>query len=106
MGRRRTQRADNTLRQVLLKDHREKFGPTGRWHIPGRVSEYEQVLVAGEAIVIDLGTLLCALLHAGLPADDYAFGGQHWGKQFLLDEDGALSEWTEAEADQVVAGPS
>ena len=79
MGRRRTQRADNTLRQVLLKDHRNKFGPTGRWHIPGRVSEYEQALVAGEAIVVDSSTIMCALNHAGrLPSDEYAFGGRHW----------------------------
>ena len=46
MGRRRTPRTDHTLRQLLLKDHREKFGPAGRWHIAGYVSEYEQALVA------------------------------------------------------------
>jgi hypothetical protein len=40
---------------------------------------------------------MCSLLHAGLPSDDYAFGGRHWGKKFLLDEDGTLSEWTEPE---------
>jgi len=94
MGRRRTRRANDTLRHLLLKDHREKFGPTGRWHIPGRVSDYEQALVAGEPIVIDSGTIMCALMHAGLPSDDYAFGGRHWGKQWLLDDDGTLSEWT------------
>jgi hypothetical protein len=87
MGRRRTQRADDTLRQVLLRDHRQRFGLGSRWHIPGRVSDYEQALVAGEAIVVDSGTLMVALLHAGLPSDDYAFGGSHWGKQWL-------SEWT------------
>src|SRR6476660_9120684 len=70
MGRRRTRRANDTLRHLLLKDHREKFGPTGRWHIPGRVSDYEQALVAGEPIVIDSGTIMCALMHAGLPSDD------------------------------------
>ena len=59
------------------------------------MSEYEQALVAGEPIVIDSGTLMCALTHAGLPSDDYAFGGRYWGKQFLLDEDGTLSEWTD-----------
>jgi hypothetical protein len=103
MGRRRTQRTDNTLRQLLLAYWRSRFGPTGRWHIPGRVSEYEQVLVAGEAIVIDSSTIMCALLHAGLPSEDYAFGGRYWGKQFLLDVDGTLSEWT---APDDVAAPS
>jgi hypothetical protein len=94
MGRRRTQRADDTLRQVLLKDHRKRFGPNGRWHIPGHVSDYEKALVAGEPIVVDSGTLMCAFMHAGLPYDDYAFGGRHHGKQFLLAEDGSLTEWT------------
>jgi hypothetical protein len=92
MGRRRTQRADDTLRRVLLKDHRERFGPTGRWHIPGRVSEYEKALVAGEAVVVESGTLMCALLHAGLPSDEYAFGGPDWGKSFVLDERDQLRE--------------
>jgi hypothetical protein len=77
MGRRRTQRTDNTLRQLLLAYWRSRFGPTGRWHIPGRVSEYEQALMAGEAIVVDSSTIMCALNHAGLPGvDDYAFGGR------------------------------
>jgi hypothetical protein len=103
MGRRRTQRTDDTLRQVLLADHRKRFGPSGRWHIPGRVSEYEQALVAGDQIVIDSSMLMCALMHAGLPSDDYAFGGRHWRKQWLLDEDGTLSEWTQPEDDRGVA---
>jgi hypothetical protein len=94
MGRRRTQRTDNTLRQLLLAYWRNRFGPTGRWHIPGRVSEYEQALVAGEAIVVDSSTIMCALNHANLPCDDYAFGGRHSGKQWHLDVDGALTEWT------------
>src|SRR6478752_10589745 len=106
MGRRRTQRTDDTLRQLLLREHRRLFGPTGRWHIPGRVSDCEQALVAGEPIVIDSGTLMCALLHAGLPSDDYAFGGRHWGKQWHLDVDGTLSEFTEPEDDLGVREPS
>jgi hypothetical protein len=89
-----TGRVDNTLRQVLLNDNRKRFGPNSRWHIPGRVSEYEQALIAGDPVVIDDGTLMCALMHAGLPCDDYAFGGRYYGKQLLLAEDGSLSEWT------------
>ena len=95
MGRRRTQRADDTLRQALLKDHRNRFGPGGRWHIPGRVSDYEKALVAGEAIVVDSGTIMCALLHAGLPHDAFAFGGRDWGKSFVLDERDQLSEYVD-----------
>ena len=104
MGRRRTQRTDNTLRQLLLAYWRSRFGPTGRWHIPGRVSDYEQALVAGEAIVVDSSTIMCALNHAGLPSDDYAFGGSHWGKQWHLDVDGALSEWTAEDEAALDAG--
>jgi len=55
----------------------------------GRVCEYEQALVAGEPVVV----------HAGLPSDDYAFGGRHWGKKWLLDVDGTLSEWTGEDAE-------
>ena len=43
--------------------------------------------------------LTCALLYAGLPSDDYAFGGRHWGKKWLLDVDGTLSEWTGEDAE-------
>jgi hypothetical protein len=96
VGRRRTQRADDTLRQVLLKDHRKRFGPNSRWHIPGHVSEYEQALIAGDPIVVDSGTLMCALMHAGLPYEDYAFGGCYYNGQFLLAEDGTLSNFGDA----------
>jgi len=65
----------------------------------GRVCEYEQALVAGEPVVVDYGTIMCALLHAGLPSDDYAFGGRRWGKKWLLDVDGTLSEWTGEDAE-------
>jgi hypothetical protein len=55
-------------------------------------------LAAGEPVVIDSSTLMCALLHAGLSGiDDYAFGSRHCGRQFLLDVDGTVSEWTEPE---------
>ncbi|MDH6247245.1 hypothetical protein [Mycobacterium sp. OTB74] len=84
---------DDTLRQVLLAEWRSKFGPSGRWHIPGRVSAYETALAAGEPVVVSSSAVMCALMHANLPADDFVFGGRHWGKQLLLDEDGALSEW-------------
>jgi hypothetical protein len=47
-----------------------------------------------QPLVVDSSTILCALMHAGLPCDEYEFGGRYWGKQFLLDEDGRLSEWT------------
>ena len=42
---------------------------------------------------------MCALMHANLPFDDYAYGGRYWGKQFLLDVDGTLTEWTPEDAE-------
>ena len=96
-------RVDNTVRALLLEEHRRVVGPQSRWYIPGRPpSDYEQALVAGEPVLVSSSGLMCTLLHAGLPFDEYAFGGRHWGKQFLLDEDGTLSEWTEPEDDHGV----
>jgi len=108
MGRRRTRRADNTLRALLLEEHRRVVGPQSRWYIPGRPpSDYEQALMAGEPVVVSSSGLMCALLHSGLPGvDEYAFGGRHWGKRWRLDVDGTLSEFTESEDDHGVGEPS
>ena len=96
MGRRRTPRVDQSLRNLLLAEHRRNVGPGSRWYRPGAgPSEYEQALVAGEPVVVDSSGLLCALMYAGHNADDYAFGGRHWGKQWLLDTDGTLTEYVE-----------
>jgi hypothetical protein len=83
------------LHQLLLAEHRRNTGPKSRWHIPGAgPSDYEQALVAGEPVVVSSSMLMCALMHAGLPSRGYEYGGRCWGKQFLLAEDGTLSEWT------------
>ena len=98
MGRRRTQRADDTLRQLLLKEHRKWCGPGSRFHIPAGCASTNRRWwrVAGCGRLRDDHV---ALLHAGLPSDDYAFGGRHWGKKWLLDVDGTLSEWTGEDAE-------
>lgn len=91
-------RVDNTVRRLLLDEHRRRVGPGSRWYRPGvGPSDYEQALAAGDPVVVYSGTLMCALFHAGLPHDDYAFGGRCWGKQFLLAEDGTLTEWKSEE---------
>ena len=93
-------RVDNTVRNLLLTEHRKRFGPGSRWHIPGKPpSEYETALASGEAVLVDSSGLMCALMHANLPFDDYAYGGRYWGKQFLLDVDGTLTEWTPEDAE-------
>jgi hypothetical protein len=38
---------------------------------------------------------MCALLHAGLPCDEYAFGDRYYKANFLLDERDQLSEYTD-----------
>jgi hypothetical protein len=95
MGRRRTQRADNTIRKLLLEEHRRNVGPGSRWHIAGKPpSDYERALAAGEAVLVSDSGLMRALRAAGAPYDDYIFGGKYFGKTFLLAEDGTLTEWT------------
>jgi hypothetical protein len=77
MGRRRTQRADDTVRQLLLADHYRRCAtnPGSRWYLHGYVCDYCRDLAAGEQIVVSSSGLVCALMHAGLPSvDDYAFG--------------------------------
>jgi hypothetical protein len=37
--------------------------------------------------------LMCALMRAGLPHQQFAYGGQDCGKAFLLDERDQLTEW-------------
>jgi hypothetical protein len=96
MGRRRAgARTDGTMRRLLLADHCQRFGPGGRWHIPGRVCDYERALTDGEAVVVDSSTVMCALMHAGLPSDDFAFGGRDYGRTLLLDEHDQLTELCE-----------
>ena len=52
-------------------------------------------LVSGQAVVISDDVIFTALFHAGIPSDDYAYGGRYWGKQFLLAENGTLTEYVE-----------
>jgi hypothetical protein len=66
-----------------------------RWRIPGRVSEHEEALKSGKPVVVSSSTLLCAFMHAGLPHRTFAYGGRDWGKSFVLDERGQLSEYVE-----------
>lgn len=82
------------MRPLLLADHRRRFGPSTRWHRPGHVSDYARALEAGEPVVISSSTMMCALLHANLPADDYMFGGVHHGRWFHVSGDDVVTEWT------------
>jgi hypothetical protein len=79
-----------------------RHGPTS--HIGASGPVIEQGLVNREPIVVDSGTIMCALLHAGLPSDDYAFGGRHWGKQWHLDVEGTLTKLARYERSSDSAG--
>jgi hypothetical protein len=84
-------RVSNTsgLRQLILADHRRSLQ---RWRIPGRADELEDALESGAPVVVSASRLMRALLHARLPCDRLAFGGQDHGKVFLLDERDQLTE--------------
>jgi hypothetical protein len=86
---RRIQRNDG-LRDLLIAEW-DRF--MLRWRIPGRVSEYEEALKAGEPVGVSSSQLLRAFMHAGLPHRTLAYGGRDWGKSFVLDERDQLSEW-------------
>jgi hypothetical protein len=82
------------MRPLLLAEHRRQFGPGSRWHRPGYMSDYARALEAGEAVLVSSSGMMCALLHANLPCEDYAFGGAHYGKQFHVSGDDVVTEWT------------
>jgi hypothetical protein len=75
------------LRQLLLEDYRRSLE---RWRKPGKVYEKEEALASGAPVVVGAADLMCALMHAGLPHSQYAFGGRDWNKAFLLDGDRLL----------------
>jgi hypothetical protein len=45
-------------------------------------------------VVVSSAAMMCALLHANLPCDDYAFGGAQYGKWFHVSGDDVVTEWT------------
>lgn len=87
------------LRQLLLDEYRRSLE---RWRKPGKVYEKEEALASGAPVVVVAADLMCALMHAGLPHSQYAFGGRDWGKAFLLDEHDRLTELTDDEHDRLV----
>ncbi|WP_156661572.1 hypothetical protein [Mycobacterium sp. 852002-51163_SCH5372311] len=82
----RVQRADG-LRQLLIADRERSLQ---RWAVPGRRDEWLDDLRAHVPVVVSSAQLLCALMHAGLPYQQFAYGGADWGKSFVLDENDRL----------------
>jgi hypothetical protein len=70
---RRVARNDG-LRQLLIADWDRSML---RWRIPGRVYEFEERLKSGQAVELFSGQVMIAFFHAGLPCDEYCFGGRY-----------------------------
>jgi hypothetical protein len=77
------------LRKLLIADRERSLS---RWAVPGRPDECLEDLRAHVPIVVTSSQLMCALLHAGLPHKQFAFGGSEHGNTFVLDENDQLTE--------------
>jgi hypothetical protein len=66
-------------------------------------SEWDGALREGGAVIVSDLALFSALYRAGLDWSPYAYGGEFYGKRFLLDENDRLSEW--AGDDEVILVP-
>jgi hypothetical protein len=56
------------------------------------MTDWDIDLRAGRSVVVSATQMLSALLHAGLPHRQFAYGGADWDKCFILDEDDRLTE--------------
>jgi len=101
-------KASSGMRELLIADREYRLPgcpPPPPWSAPrGWRDELLKALKAGQPVVVDSSVLIRALLHAGLPCDDYCFGGQYYKANFLLDQRGQLSEYVEE--GRSVGGPS
>ena len=53
-----------------------------------------EALKAGQPMILSSTVLMCAMLHAGMPCDEYSIGGRYYKAAFLLDQRGQLTEYT------------
>jgi hypothetical protein len=99
----RTERSP--LRQMILAHHRARFGPGSRWATTHAPTDYELALANGDPVVVDSGAIFSALSHAGQPVDEFAFGGPHFGKWFLISADDVVTEYVEDQDAEHCPGP-
>lgn len=83
------------LRKLMIADQRKRFGPGSRWHLPGVPCESLDALESGEPVIASSEEIFSALFHAGLPHDDFVYGGKYFRGEFLLDTDGSITEYVE-----------
>jgi hypothetical protein len=84
----RARQQSDGLRELLIADREKSLR---RWAIPGRPDEFLEDLRAHVPVVVSSAQLMQALMHAGLPCDDYAYGGRYFQTSFVLDETDQLS---------------
>jgi hypothetical protein len=98
MAQRERGRSDG-LRELLIADREYRLTgcpKPGPWAAPrGGRDELLEALKAGGPVVVGSSTLMAALLHAGLDARRYAYGGPGWDKLFELGADNQLREYVE-----------
>ncbi len=87
---RRVRQSVREVREALVVERERSME---RWAIPGRRDEWLDGLHSGAPVVVSSAQLMCALMRAGLPHRQYAYGGAEWDKRFVLDERDQLSEW-------------
>jgi hypothetical protein len=89
------------LRELLIADDdefRARWRKPRGWEQPGVNRELPMLdwgidLRAGRSVVVvSSSRLMCALLHAGLPCQEYCFGGRYFKSEFVLDENDRLIE--------------
>lgn len=97
MAQRPRQARGDGLREVLIADREYRLPgcpKPGPWF--GRVrDELLEELKAGGPVVVGAADLMRALMHAGLDARRFAYGGPDWDKQFELGADDQLREYAE-----------
>lgn len=76
------------LRELLIADRERSLR---RWAIPGRPDDFLDDLRAHVPVTVSSAQLLSALMGAGLPFRQYAFGGADYGRVFVLDGRDQLS---------------
>jgi hypothetical protein len=109
---RRMQRNDG-LRELLIADD---DGFRAAWRSPRAwdsrpptqrelpMLDWDLALRAGQRVVVSSSRLLCALMRAGVPHREYAFGGRYCNSVFVLDEYDQLTVLEESEMSSAAGG--
>jgi hypothetical protein len=59
------------------------------------MDEWDEALRAGQPVIVSAVRLFAAVHDAGLDWRPYAYGGEHFGKSFVLNANDGLTEYIE-----------